>query len=72
MKDITATKAYRVVKLSELPTGVYEGIWSGYVVRLNIGEFDYLLTLDTGVRGRVPCTVSIRTSGTIIIEPKRK
>lgn len=65
---VSVTEVSKSVHVREIPDGVYEGFWSGYVVRFRVGGDSYEARVDVGVRGlNVPCKVTI-TLGEILID----
>lgn len=51
----------KVSKETTLPDGLYNGLWSGYVIKLKHNKETYELTTENGVRGiNIPVTVSIK------------
>ena len=62
----------RVVKIREvrpanLPDGKYDGVWGGYVVKVSIGNANYELTTDLGIRTpAAPCLVSVDGSNVTV------
>jgi hypothetical protein len=44
-----------------VPDGDYQGLWSGYEVRVIINEQGYRLHTEDGIRGlNIPCVVRVR------------
>ena len=54
-------KIKKLVKIeSEIPDGIYSGLWSGYIVEFEYNGDKYEAEVDRGVRGlNIPCTISV-------------
>jgi len=49
MKILQITE--KIPQSSSLPDGIYQGIWSGYIIELKYNNKSYELKTETGVRG---------------------
>jgi len=55
------------VKPVILPMGIYEGVWSGYVITINNGDGEWHLKTKDGIRGSVTVTVTSNESGISVV-----
>ena len=46
--------------IRNLPNGVYDAVWSGYVLRINIDNKLEEIQTDPGIRGKTRCVVIIQ------------
>lgn len=54
----SVTKVVKQVTMTVIPEGKFEGIWSGYIVKLEIDGEQYELTTTDGIRSlRAECWV---------------
>lgn len=56
-----------IVALDQIPNGTYDGIWGGYNVRFGVGERNFEVKTDIGIRTMsAPCNVCV-SNGNITI-----
>jgi len=59
-----ANSAYKEIDTSELPFGSFIGTWSGYKVKASVtSDLEVVFRVKDGMRGSVPCMVSISHAG---------
>jgi len=65
-KKITISK---ILKVNQLPEGIYEALWGGYNVHFNLSNgFRVDLEMSEGLRGmNIPCTVTVK-NGVVNVE----
>lgn len=59
MKECFLTKVVKEFQ-SDIPNGVYEGLWSGYTVSFFVHGVGYRGESSNGVRGmNIPCVITV-------------
>jgi|JFJP01.1.fsa_nt_gi hypothetical protein len=51
MKNKIKSITEKIQTPSKLPDGIYIGVWGGYVIDIELGERNYLLLTEDGVKG---------------------
>jgi hypothetical protein len=51
MKNKIKSITEKVPQIATLPDGLYNAVWSGYVIELSYGSKNYQLETEIGVRG---------------------
>lgn len=61
---IVSAKEIKVIPESEIPHGEHLGIWGGYVVKFSVGNTDYIVEVDQGIRTpKAACKIVISENG---------
>jgi len=69
MAKVLKAEVFRPVSLLTLPLGDWPGDWGGYEVTVTIGQNQYRLATDDGIRTpRAECIVHVEPDGEITVE----
>ena len=67
MMKTPATQLRRIVNVSTIPDGVYDGVWGGYCVNFSVDGVEYEAQTLEGIRTpRAECKVTV-DDGTISV-----